>query len=110
VSQFDFSEFETMQPIMATLLPCGGAPPMLQNSTTLVTEVLDLALVAPMAVVAGPLIHRRRWRALVLAVPLLVVLAFAIVARPATRGPLTQTDTIAIDFDLPVPSETIACR
>jgi hypothetical protein len=75
-----------VQPILTTWPT--GAPPTLQGSTTLVTEVLDLALVAPTAVVAGVLLHRRRWSALVLAVPLLVllvVLAFAITAQTAAQ-------------------------
>jgi hypothetical protein len=71
-------------PPVLVALATGEAPPMLHHSTTLVTEVLDLAVVAPAAVAGGVLVHRRRWRALVLVVPLLlllVVLAFAIVAQ-----------------------------
>lgn len=76
-----------LSPVLPTLTS-GGAPPLLQHSTTLVTEVLDLAVVAPAAVVAGLLLARRRWGALALAVPLLVllaVLAFAIVAQSAAQ-------------------------
>lgn len=76
-----------LQPLASTL-PSGSAPPMLQHSTTLVTEVLDLALVAPAAVVAGMLLRRRRWQALTIAVPLLVllvVLAAAIIAQTTAQ-------------------------
>lgn len=75
-----------LQPVVSTLP--SGAPPMLHHSTTLVTEVLDLAVVAPAAVVAGLLVHRRRWGALLIAVPLLVllvVLALAILAQTAAQ-------------------------
>lgn len=98
-----------LQPIIATS-SSRGAPPMLQNSTTLVTEVLDLALVAPMAVVAGLLNHRRAggrscsrcrcWRC-----------SWCWRSRSSPRPRPTDPDRHDhVDFDLPMPSETIACR
>ena len=74
-----------LEPVLTGLVS-GGAPSMLLHGTTLVTEALDLAVVAPAAVVAGLLLHRARWQALLLAVPLLVLLlllAPAIVSQTA---------------------------
>lgn len=62
-----------LEPLVTAALT-GSAPPMLLHSTTLVTEVLDLAVVAPAAVLAGLLLLRGRTEGLLLGVPLLVLL------------------------------------
>jgi hypothetical protein len=76
--------FVWLEPVVSAAL-AGRPPALLLHSTTLVTEALDLAVIAPAAVVAGLLLRRRRTEGLLIGVPLLVllwVLAPAIVIGP----------------------------
>lgn len=52
----------------------GDPPGLLDHYTTMVTDVLDLALITPATLVAAYLLHRRRPEGYLLAVPLLVLL------------------------------------
>jgi hypothetical protein len=65
--------FVWLEPVVSAVL-AGRPPALLLHSTTLVTEALDLAVVAPAAVVAGNLLLRRRPEGLLIGVPLLVLL------------------------------------
>ncbi len=58
---------------LLTALRTGGTPELLDVYTTPVTSVLDLAVVAPGAALAGLLVRRGEWRGHLLAVPLLVL-------------------------------------
>lgn len=65
--------FVWLEPVVTAAVR--GAPPvLLLHSTTLVTEVLDLALVAPAAVLAAVLLLRGRVEGLLVGIPLLVLL------------------------------------
>lgn len=50
-----------------------GSLPDLRGSTTMVTHVLDLALIAPLVIVAGRLVHRGDPLGQLIAIPLLVL-------------------------------------
>lgn len=65
--------FVWLEPVITAAL-AGQAPAMLLHSTTLVTEALDLAVVAPAAVLAAVLLLRRRHEGILMGVPLLVLL------------------------------------
>lgn len=78
--------FVWVEPVVASAL-AGEPPPLLLHSTTPVTEVLDLAVITPAAVLAGILLRRGRSQGLVLGVPLLIllwVLAPAICSRQSS--------------------------
>jgi hypothetical protein len=62
-----------LEPVVSAAL-AGRPPALLLHSTTLVTEALDLAVIAPAAVLAGLLLRRRRPEGLLVGVPLLVLL------------------------------------
>ena len=62
-----------LEPIV-TALAGGTHPALLGNSTTMVTEALDLALIVPGCIVAAALLWRRDRRGLIVAMPLLVLL------------------------------------
>jgi hypothetical protein len=65
--------FVWLEPVVSAAL-AGRPPALLLHSTTLVTEALDLAVVAPAAVLAGILLLRRRAEGLLIGVPLVVLL------------------------------------
>jgi hypothetical protein len=62
-----------LPPVVAALLH-GGAPPLLDVYTTLVTYALDLGILAPAAAYAGLLVRRRDPLGYLMAAPLLVTI------------------------------------
>lgn len=65
-----FTGFIWTQPLIGALLS-GTSPPLLFHATTKVTEVLDLAIVAPSAIISAWLVWRRHLIGYVMAVSLL---------------------------------------
>ncbi|MEO7223579.1 MAG: hypothetical protein ABIY37_14005 [Devosia sp.] len=65
-----FTGFIWAQPLISALL-AETPPPLLFHATTKVTEALDLAIVAPSAILAAWLVCKRRLDGYMLAVPLL---------------------------------------
>ena len=69
-----FTGFIWSEPLIAALIG-GTVPPLLGHSTTKVTEVLDLAIIVPAAILAAVLIWQRRIDGYLLGIPLLGLLA-----------------------------------
>lgn len=67
--------FVWLEPLVRALVT-GEPPALLDHNTTLVTDVLDLAIVIPLLALSGILALRRDARGIVVALPLLVVLLF----------------------------------
>ena len=63
-----------LEPIVGGLV-AGQAPRWLEGYATMVTEVLDLGIIIPSAVLAGVMLLRRDPRGYLVAFPLLVILA-----------------------------------
>jgi hypothetical protein len=92
--------FVWLEPVVSAAL-AGRPPALLLHSTTLVTEALDLAVIAPAAVVAGLLLPRRRTEGLLIGVPLLVLLwvlapaiVLATVFQQAAGWPFTPPQVV----------------
>lgn len=69
------TSFVWIEPLISALL-AGHAPALLYHSTTMVTEALDLAMIAPACFVAGVFFLRRDLRGLLFAIPVVALLFF----------------------------------
>lgn len=82
-----FTGLVWLQPLIGALL-AGTPPPLLDHSTTKVTEALDLAIIVPGSLCAAALVWQGRIGGLLLAIPLLgllVMLLPTIVASTASQ-------------------------
>lgn len=87
-------------PLVAGLIS-GEPPKLLDASTTMVTDALDLAVITPSALIAGRLLRRREPLGYLVAAPLLVLL---LVLAPAIVAQTVSQLAVGIDF---TPGEVI---
>ncbi len=74
-----------LQPLLSAAWS-GEPPALLEGSTTMVTDTLDLGVIAPLAVLSGVLILRRR--------PLGYILAFSLLVLEALLAPMIAMQTL----------------
>jgi hypothetical protein len=89
---------------LLTAVVQGTAPRLLDSYTTMVTETLDLAVIAPSAAVAGVLVRRHHPLGHLLAAPLLVTvvlllpsIALVLLLQAVPVEPTVPADSVAVD-------------
>lgn len=83
-----------LTPLLGSLL-AGEAPKLLDTSTTMVTEALDLAVITPATLAAGVLVLRRSALGYVLALTLIVVL---VNLGPAIAAQTISQESAGVEF------------